>query len=421
MQNFVANCVRLSSPATIRDDKPDNRVRIPAVPVLSVRPQASLPMKKVFWFLIILLIVSAASAYVVRNRANASAKASGQGSRGPQEVPVVIAEVVSEDIPIWLEGIGNVQAANTVTVRPRVGGALESVSFTEGAMVKEGDVLAQIDRRPFQSVLSQAEAKKAQDEAQLANARATLSRAESLVKENAISRQLVDQAEAAAGQLEAQVKADQAAIDAAQLDLDFTTVRAPISGRTGVRMVDAGNVVTGSQAEGLVVLTELQPISVIFTLPQRYLAQLRPHMKPGSAELPVQATEDDGTLLDEGVLKLVDNQIDNTTGTLRLKASFPNKDFTLWPGQYLNAKVLVDTMKDAVVVPAEVIQPGLNGPFAYLVKEDETVEVRQVKPGLTLEGLTVIEEGLQPGDRVVRDGQSKLKPGAKVASKNPGS
>lgn len=378
-------------------------------------------MKKVLWILITLLILSAASAYVLRNRANPAGKGGAQGPRGPQTVPVVITEVVSEDIPIWLEGIGNVQAANTVTVRPRVGGALESVTFTEGSMVKEGDVLAQIDRRPFQSVLAQAEAKKAQDEAQLANAKAILSRATSLVKDKAISQQLVDQAEASAGQLEAQVKADQAAIDAAQLDLDFTTVRAPISGRTGVRMVDAGNVVTGSQAEGLVVLTEMQPISVIFTLPQRYLADMRPHMKPDAPELRVQAVEDDGTLLDEGTLKLVDNQIDNTTGTLRLKASFPNKDFTLWPGQYVNAKVLVETKKDAIVVPAEVVQPGLKGPFAYVVKGDDTVEVQQVKVGLTLEGLTVIEEGLQPGDRVVRDGQSKLKPGSKIVSKEPGS
>lgn len=389
--------------------------------MLSVPSQASLSMKKVSWFLMTLLALSATSAYVVRNRAGSAAKGGSPGPRGPQEVPVVITEVLSEDIPIWLEGIGNVQAANTVTVRPRVGGILEKVSFTEGAMVKEGDVLAQIDPRPFESVLAQAKAKKAQDEAQLSNAQATLTRAQSLVKENAISRQLVDQAEASAGQLAAQVKADQAAIDAAQLDLDFTTVRAPISGRTGVRMVDAGNVVTASQTGGLVVLTEMQPISVIFTLPQRHLADLRPHMKPGAPELRVQAVEDDGTLLDEGSLKLVDNQIDNTTGTLRLKASFPNKDFTLWPGQYLNARVLVETKRDAVVVPPEVIQPGLKGPFAYLVKEDQTVEARQVKTGMTMDGLTVIEEGLQPGDRVVRDGQSKLKPGAKVSSKNPGS
>ncbi|MEK7950120.1 efflux RND transporter periplasmic adaptor subunit [Luteolibacter soli] len=373
-------------------------------------------MKKVVWFLIFLLVLT--GAYFARQRMNTAADSQSRGSSGgaSRPVPVTVAKVVKKDIPIWLEGIGNVQAANTVTVRPRVGGTLESINFTEGAIVKEGDVLARIDPRPFESVLAQAKAKKAQDEAQLANAKTILTRAETLVKENAISRQVVDQAEASATQLEAQVKADQAAIDAAQLDLDFTTVRAPISGRTGVRMVDAGNVVTASQAEGLVVLTEMQPISVIFTLPQRHLSDLRPHMKPGAAELSVQAEDEDDTLLDEGQLKLVDNQIDNTTGTLKLKASFPNKDYTLWPGQYVNARVLVETKKDALVVPAEAVQPGLKGPFVYLVKDDNTVEARQTKTGVTLDGLTVIEDGLQVGDRVVREGQTKLKPGAAVTT-----
>jgi len=376
-------------------------------------------MKRVVWFLILMLVF--AGAYFAWQKANASTTKHDPAPGASRGVPVIAAEVVKEDIPIWLEGIGNVQAANTVTVRPRVGGTLESISFTEGAMVKEGDVLARIDPRPFESVLSQAKAKKAQDEAQLANAQSVLARAQSLVKENAISRQMVDQAQASATQLQAQVKADQAAIDAAQLDLDFTTVRAPISGRTGVRMVDAGNVVTGSQPEGLVVLTELQPTSVIFTLPQRHLADLRPHMKPGSAELPVQALDEDGTLLDEGLLKLVDNQIDNATGTLKLKASFPNKDFTLWPGQYVNARMLVETKKDVLVVPAEAVQPGLNGPFAYVVKEDDTVEARETKTGITLDGLTVIEDGLKAGERVVREGQTKLKPGAKVTITDSGS
>ncbi|HEY1121587.1 MAG TPA: efflux RND transporter periplasmic adaptor subunit [Haloferula sp.] len=377
-------------------------------------------MKRFAWFLIFLLVL--AGAYFAWQRANAATNDKrGSGAAAPRATPVIAAEVVKEDIPIWLEGIGNVQAANTVTVRPRVGGTLESINFIEGAMVKEGDVLAKIDPRPFESVLAQAKAKKAQDEAQLANAQGVLTRAQTLVKENAISRQLLDQAEASANQLEAQVKADQAAIDAAQLDLDFTTVRAPISGRTGVRMVDAGNVVTASQTEGLVVLTEMQPISVIFTLPQRHLPDLRSHMKPGAAELPVQAQDEDGTLLDEGLLKLVDNQIDNTTGTLKLKSSFPNKDYTLWPGQYVNARVLVETKKDVLVVPAEAVQPGLKGPFVYLVKEDSTVEARQTKTGITQGGLTVIEDGLQDGDRVVREGQSKLKPGAKVTITDSGS
>ncbi|MCW1916950.1 efflux RND transporter periplasmic adaptor subunit [Luteolibacter sp. GHJ8] len=376
-------------------------------------------MKKFSW--ILMLVLSVTCLLVWKARANSLAASANKGPKGPQTVPVVLTEVAKQDVPVWLEGLGTVQASNTVTVRPRVGGTLESVDFTEGAMVKEGDVLARIDARPYESVLAQARAKKAQDEAQLASAAATLARSQALVKENAVSRQVLDQSEAAAGQLEALVQADQAAIDAAQLDLDFTTVRAPISGRTGVRMVDKGNVVTAGQAEGLVVLTQLQPISVIFTLPQRHLDALRPHMKPGAAALRVQAEDDSGKLLDEGSLELVDNQIDNSTGTLRLKATFPNKDYTLWPGQYVSAKVLVETKSDAVVVPTEVVQPGLNGPFAYLLKPDETVEVRQVKPGMELEGMTVIEEGLSPGDRVVRDGQSKLKPGAKVSEQKAAS
>jgi multidrug efflux system membrane fusion protein len=378
-------------------------------------------MKNLFRLLIVLLLLGGLSFAIRQARGKAAANAAKGGApRGPQVVPVTVAEVTRRDIPVWLEGIGTVQASNTVTVRPRVGGTLETVAFTEGSMVKQGDVLARIDPRPFESVLAQAKAKKLQDEAQLANAAAVLARAQSLVKDNAVSKQLVDQAAAQASQLEALVKADQAAIDAAQLDLDFTVVRAPISGRTGVRMVDAGNVVTGSQPEGLVVVTQLQPVSLIFTLPQRDLPALRAHMQPGAATLKTQAVDDDGTVLDEGTLELVDNLIDESTGTLRLKASFPNKEFSLWPGQYLSGRVLVETKKDSLVVPTEVVQPGLKGDFVYLMKPDDTVEARQVTTGMTLEGVTVIEQGLQVGDRVVREGQNKLKPGMKVSEKKAG-
>jgi multidrug efflux system membrane fusion protein len=266
-------------------------------------------------------------------------------------------------------------------------------------------------------MLAQAKAKKLQDEAQLSNAAAVLARSQSLVKENAVSHQLVDQAAAQAGQLEALVKADQAAIDAAQLDLDFTVVRAPISGRTGVRKVDAGNVVTANQPEGLVVVAQLQPISLIFTLPQRNLSALRPHMKPGATPLKAQAVDDDGSVLDDGTLELVDNLIDDTTGTLRLKATFPNQSFSLWPGQYLSGRVLVETKKDSLVLPTEAVLPGLKGDFVYVLKGDGTVEARQVTTGMALEGMTVIEKGLQAGDRVVREGQNKLKPGMKVSEK----
>jgi multidrug efflux system membrane fusion protein len=374
-------------------------------------------MKTTRWIFLTLLILGLGGGLVWRARAANAKQAEDKKPKGQQSVPIVASEVIRKEMPVWLSGIGTVQASNTVTVRPRVGGTLESVAFTEGAIVKEGDVLAQIDPRPFRSVLAQAEAKKAQDEAQLANANATLTRSQSLVKENAVSKQVLDQSEAAAGQFAALVKSDQALVDAAQLDLDFTTVRAPISGRTGVRMVDAGNVVTASQAEGLVVVTELQPVSVIFTLPQRYLPQLRPHMKPGATPLVAQAVDDDGTVLDEGKLELVDNQIDTSTGNLRLKATFQNSDYTLWPGQFVTSRVLVDTLKNPVVVPAEVVQPGLDGPFAYVIKKDATVDVRNVKTGMTLDGLIVIDEGLEPGDRVVRDGQSKLKPGSRVSEK----
>lgn len=374
-------------------------------------------MKTSHWFLICALALGVGGAVTWRARAASEKTAADAKPKAPAAVPVVAANVVSKDLEVWLSGIGTVQASNTVTVRPRVGGALESVDFKEGALVKEGEVLAKIDPRPFQSVLDQAKAKKAQDVAQLANASAALARSQSLVKENAVSRQVLDQSEAAAQQLEAMVQSDQAAIDAAQLDLDFTTVRAPISGKTGLRLVDAGNVVTGSQAEGLVVVTQLQPISVIFTLPQRNFSQLQPHMKPGAAPVKAQAMSDDGKLLDEGTLELVDNQIDVTTGTLRLKATFPNREFNLWPGQFVSAKVLVDTLKNPVVVPSEVVQPGLDGQFAYLIKADDSVEARNVKAGMTLDGLTVIDQGLQAGDRVVQDGQSKLKPGAKVSLK----
>jgi len=376
-------------------------------------------MKKTRWIFAGLLIVSVTGAMVWRAHA-AGLKEEGSDKKkasGNQAIPVVAAQAVQKEMEVWLSGIGTVQASNTVTVRPRVGGTLETVNFTEGAMVKEGDVLAQIDQRPYRAVLSQMQAKKSQDEAQLANANATLNRSQSLVKDNAVSKQVLDTAEAAAGQLVAQVQADQAAIEAAQLDLDVTTVRAPISGKTGVRLVDAGNIVTGNQAEGLVVLTQLQPVAVMFTLPQKYFAQLRPHMKPGAAALKAQALEDDGSVLDEGSLELVDNQIDTATGTLRLKATFANKNYSLWPGQFVTARVLVDTLKDPVVVPSEVVQPGLDGSFAYVIKQDESVEARNVKTGMTLDGLTVIDDGLKPGDRGVQDGQSKLKPGSRVTLK----
>lgn len=331
--------------------------------------------------------------------------------------PVVLAAAAERDVPVWLSGLGTVQAFNTVTVRPRVTGTLDSVKFDEGQSVKAGDVLAQIDPRPYRSLLQQTQAKLAQDQAQLENARRELTRIRELVEGEAESQRLLDQQEASVAQLAALVQADQSAVAAAQLDLDFTTVRAPIDGRTGVRMVDAGNIVTASQAGGLVVITQLQPLSVLFTLPQQYLPAFRAHIRPDSPKLAAQALTDDGSVLDEGKLELIDNQIDATTGTIRLKATFANEQFALWPGQFVSARVLVETREKAVVVPAEVVQAGIDGPFAYVVKTDDTVEARSIKAGLTVDGMTIIESGLAVGEKVVRDGQSKLKPGSLVAAR----
>lgn len=340
--------------------------------------------------------------------------------QAPRTTAVEIAEVSPRDVPVWLTGIGNVQANNTVVVRPRVSGELESIQFTEGQEVKVGDVLAQIDPRPYKAALAQALAQLAQSDAQNANDRREYERIKALVATNTESRQLLDQREATLAQSAALVQAAQAAVDNARLNLDFTTVRAPIGGHTGVRLLDAGNLVTASQNNGLVVITQTRPISTLFTLPQQHFLDIRRGITAsGVTALPVEALDDTGRILAHGKLELIDNQIDTSTGTLRLKAVFPNEDQTLWPGQFVNARVLVQTLPRALAIPAESVQPGLDGPFAYVVKADSTVEARNLKLGPTVEGITVIESGLAAGDRVVREGQNKLEPGARVEIAKP--
>jgi multidrug efflux system membrane fusion protein len=368
------------------------------------------------WVLLAVLVLGIGAAVVWRNlpasKAPTGASTAKGGARG---VPVLTAMVTVRDVPIWLSGLGTVHAFNTVTVRPRVGGTLDTINFTEGQSVKVGDVLAQIDPRPYRSALEQAKARKAQNEAQLANARRDLERIRALVASDAESRRILEQQEATVAQLAAVAQAAEASVADAQLDLDFTTVRAPIAGRTGVRFVDAGNLVTANQATGLVVITQLQPISAIFTLPQQHFPALRRRLQADSSPPIVHAVGDQGVVLAEGKLDLIDNQIDTSTGTVRLKASFANEDFALWPGQFITAPILVDTRLQAVVVPSEVVQAGLDSPFVYLVKADQTVEARAIKPGPSVAGFTIIEAGLTPGERVVSDGQSKLQPGARVS------
>jgi membrane fusion protein, multidrug efflux system len=367
-------------------------------------------MKSRTFFLIIILMVAGVLTWrfaVKRSPAPKSAAANAG-------VAVVEGEVARRDVPIWLSGLGTVQASNTVTVHPRVNGPLDQVNFTEGQLVKAGDVLAKIDARPYASVLQQALAKKAQDEAQLANAQLDRDRFRQLVESNAESRRVLDQQEAAVRQYTALVQASQAAVEAAQLDLDFTTVRSPIAGRTGVRLIDAGNLISAGQTSGIVVVAQLQPVSVLFALPQQNLPALQRRFRADPSQLKVQALAEDGTVLAEGKLELIDNQIDSATGTLKLKATFPNEDLSLWPGQFVSTRVLVETRQQALVVPTQVVQAGLDGPFAYAVKTDRTVDARPLKTGPVVGGFTVIEQGLQAGETVVVDGQSKLQPGAKV-------
>jgi membrane fusion protein, multidrug efflux system len=337
-------------------------------------------------------------------------------SYAPRATQVEIAAVSARDIPLWLTGIGNVQANNTVTVRPRVSGELKSVHFTEGQEVKVGDILAEIDPRPYNAALAQALAQLAQSNAQAANDRREFERIKALVATNTESRQLLDQREATLAQSAALVQAAQAAVDTARLNLDFTTVRAPIGGHTGVRLLDAGNLVTASQNNGLVVITQTKPITVLFTLPQQSFLDIRRGITAAGADnaLPVEALDDSGRVLARGKLELIDNQIDTSTGTLRLKAVFPNDDQTLWPGQFVSARVLVQTLPQALAIPTEAVQPGLNGPFAYVVKAESTVEARNLTLGPAFEGVTVVTAGLTAGERVVREGQNKLEPGSLV-------
>ena len=288
--------------------------------------------------------VAAALAWHLRPEASAAAAATGGGSTG---VVVATTRVAQRDMPAWLSGLGTVRAYNTVTVRPRVNGTLDQVNFTEGQEVAAGDVLARIDPRPYQSALDQALARQRQDEALLLNAQRELERSRQLVADRAESRQILDQKESDLAQADAAVHADYASVQAAELDLEFTTVRAPIAGRTGVRLIDAGNLVSANQTTGLVVITQMRPVSVLFTLGQQYLPALRRGMAANGGPLDVEALAPDGSSLGRGKLELIDNQIDGSTGSVRLKARFENDDQALWPGQFVSTRILVETRRQA--------------------------------------------------------------------------
>ncbi|MBP2228609.1 multidrug efflux system membrane fusion protein [Azospirillum agricola] len=337
------------------------------------------------------------------------------GGRSPV-VAVQAGTVAREDVPIWFDGIGTVQAFNSVTVRARVDGELQRLDLREGQMVKAGDVLAVIDSRPLQAQLAQAQAKKAQDEAQLANTRRDLERNMNL-KEFA-SKQTVDTQRALVAQWEAQIRADEAAIEAVRVQLNYTTVTAPISGRIGLRNIDNGNVVRASDQNGIVTITQIQPIAVVFTLPEKQLPAILDAQARG--EVPVQALDREGRAqLGAGALQVIDNLIDSGTGTIRLKATLPNEPQRLWPGQFVNVRLLSTVRRGATTVPATVVQRGPQGTFAYIVKDDQTVEQRPIKVGHIEENRAIVESGLTPGERVVVDGQYRLQPGSRVRIVDP--
>ena len=335
-------------------------------------------------------------------------------SKAVSPVPITAGMAEVKDVPVYLTGLGTVQAFNTVTVNTRVDGQLDKVNFTEGQDVKAGDVLAQIDPRPFQAALDLAQATKTKDQAQLANAKVDLQRYQK-AGPLANTQQQIDTQAALVQQLEATVQADQANIDAAQVQLGYTSIKAPLSGRTGIRLVDQGNIVHATSTTGLVVITQLQPISVVFTLPQDQLQEVIHQMTSTSAPLQVVAQgRADQQELGRGTLAFVDNQIDQTTGSVRFKATFSNQRHTLWPGQYVNIQLLLKTLPKVVTVPSTAVQRGPNGMYVYVIKPDSTVAMQPVNVGQMNSDTAVVEKGLDPGTRVVVAGQYRLQPGTRV-------
>ncbi len=344
--------------------------------------------------------------------------ASAQSPDEAEVVPVTAGVAEIRDMPVYVRGIGSVQPFNTVSVKSRVDGQIVKVDFTEGQEVKVGDPLFEIDPRPFQAALSQAEANKEKDAAQLVSAEADLKRYTELVSHGFQTRQIFDQQKALVGQLGASLKADQAQIDAAQLNLTYANIRSPIDGRTGARLVDIGNLVHAADTTGLVTVTQLRPIFVSFTVPQREFDTIRTSQT--AAPIDAQAfSEDDRTLLGAGKLTLIDNQIDQATGTLHLKARFDNQDEALWPGAFVNMRLVVAIKKSAVTVPARAILRGPNGAYLFAIKADNTVEMRRIEVSITEQDIAVVEKGLAAGTKVVVDGQYRLDEGTKVIVQPP--
>jgi multidrug efflux system membrane fusion protein len=424
---------------TIVEPEPDvdthkDTTRAGAPPAHEPRQTRARPPKArgLIWLVLLVAIVGVAGYAVWRAgkpvssqaaniaRGGGGGRGGGRGGGGVGPVPVVIANASRSSVPVVLNGLGNVSAFYTVTIKSRVDGQLVKVNFREGDFVKEGQVLAEIDPRPFQVQLELAEATRAHDEALLKNARVDLERYGQLLATDAIPKQQLDTQTALVAQDEATVKQDSATIDNARLQLTYSKVAAPISGVVGLRLVDPGNIVHASDATGMVVITQLQPISVLFTIPEDSLPQVTQKLRAG-AHLAVEAyNRDNSKKLATGTLITVDNQIDNTTGTSKLKAVFDNKDNALFPQQFVNVHLLVDTLADQLVVPNVAVQNGQQGTFVYVVDDDSKVHLRPVQIGLTTSTSSDILKGLSEGERVVVDGTDRLVEGATVRVRKAG-
>lgn len=329
-------------------------------------------------------------------------------------VPVLAVAAKHADVPVYLDAVATIRALNTVTVKPQVDGKLIEVAFKEGQDVNKGDVLARIDPTTYQAALDQALAKKAQDEALLANAKNDLARYEMLAASNAINRQQSDTQRSLVAQYTAQAQADQAAVESAQATLAYTTIRAPIPGRTGIRQVDEGNIVRASDATGIVVITQIKPISVLFNLPQQDLGAVNAAFAKGPLAVDALRSDNDA-VIDRGTLRVVDNQVDSSTGTVKLKAEFPNADLQLWPGQFVNVRLLIDTLKQVVTIPTGAVQRGPNGTFVYVIGDDNTATMRPIVVQKQDETQTVVRTGVTPPERIVTTGFARLTDKSKVS------
>jgi membrane fusion protein, multidrug efflux system len=364
-----------------------------------------------------LLVVDRAPIEKTQGTADKTASAPDK-KQGPPPVPVTVGEAGTQDVPIYFDGLGTVQASNTVAIHTQVDGKLQAVNFAEGQRVEAGDVLAIVDPRPFQAALDQAKAKKAQDEAQLVSDAKDLARFQDLMKKGAGTQQAVDQQQAKVDALKATIAADQAGIENAETQLSYATITAPISGRVGFRQIDAGNIVHANDQTPITMLTSLKPIMVVFTLPQRNLAAVQDAMTKGEVTV-IAMDQDNAHELGKGKLLLIDNQIDQTTSTIKMKASFPNEDERLWPGEFVRARVLVETLKDAVTIPQAAVQRNSQGLLVWVINADDTAEDRPIVGGPTVADMTVVKSGLKAGERVVVSGQYRLRPGAKVSFVTP--